>query len=44
VTQQLGGRITLVSALGKGTTICMTLPLLAPGQAEPTSTAGRFKT
>ena len=44
VTQQLGGTITLVSALGKGTTICMTLPLLAPGQAEPTSTAGRFKT
>jgi signal transduction histidine kinase len=42
VTQQLGGRITLVSALGKGTTICMTLPLLAPGQAEPTSTVGRF--
>ena len=31
VTQQLGGKITLVSALGKGTTICMTLPLLAPG-------------
>ncbi|MGZ8994352.1 MAG: ATP-binding protein [Burkholderiaceae bacterium] len=44
VTQQLGGRITLVSALGKGTTICMTLPLRAPGQAEPTSTAGHFKT
>jgi signal transduction histidine kinase len=44
VTQQLGGRITLVSALGKGTTIYMTLPLLAPGQAEPTNTAGRFKT
>ena len=44
VTQQLGGRITLVSAPGKGTTICMTLPLLAPSQAEPTSTAGRFKT
>jgi len=42
VTQKLGGRITLVSALGKGTTICMTLPLLAPGQAEPTSTVGRF--
>jgi signal transduction histidine kinase len=31
VTQQLGGRIKLVSAPGKGTTICMTLPLLAPG-------------
>jgi signal transduction histidine kinase len=31
VTQQLGGRINLVSAPGKGTTICMTLPLLAPG-------------
>lgn len=36
VTQQLGGRITLVSAPGKCTAICMTLPLLAPGQAEPT--------
>ena len=44
VTQQLGGRITLVSTPGKGTTICMTLPLLAPGHADPTSTAGRFKT
>jgi signal transduction histidine kinase len=44
VTQQLGGRITLVSAPGKGTTIGMTLPLFAPGQAEPTTTAGRFKT
>jgi signal transduction histidine kinase len=31
VTQQLGGRIALVSAPGKGTTICMTLPLHAPG-------------
>lgn len=31
VTQQLGGRITLVSAPGKGTTVCMTLPLTAPG-------------
>jgi signal transduction histidine kinase len=30
VTQQLGGKITLVSVLGKGTTICMTLPLVAP--------------
>jgi signal transduction histidine kinase len=32
VTDQLGGRITLDSAPGKGTTICMTLPLLAPAQ------------
>jgi len=31
VTQQLGGKITLASAPGKGTTICMTLPMLAPG-------------
>jgi signal transduction histidine kinase len=31
VTQQLGGRITLVSAPGKGTIICLTLPLVAPG-------------
>ena len=31
VTQQLGGSITLVSAPGKGTAICMTLPLRAPG-------------
>jgi len=31
VTQQLGGRIALGSAPGKGTTICMTLPLHAPG-------------
>ena len=39
VTQQLGGRITLVSAPGEGTTICMTLPLLAPGRAGPVGTA-----
>jgi signal transduction histidine kinase len=31
VTQQLGGRITLASTLGRGTTICMTLPVRAPG-------------
>ena len=43
VTDQLGGRITVVSAPGKGTTISMTLPLHAPGQAEPTSAAGRSK-
>jgi signal transduction histidine kinase len=42
VTQQLGGRITLVSAPGKGTTIIMKLPLLAPGKAEPTSAAARL--
>ena len=30
VTDQLGGKITLVSAPGKGTTIRMTLPLFAP--------------
>jgi signal transduction histidine kinase len=42
VTQQLGGRITLVSAPGKGTTISMKLPLLAPGKAEPTSAAARL--
>lgn len=35
VTEQLGGRITLVSAPGEGTSVCMTLPRLAPGQAAP---------
>jgi signal transduction histidine kinase len=44
VTQQLGGKVTLASAPGKGTTICMTLPLFAPGQAAPATTAGRVKT
>ena len=39
VTQQFGGKITLVSAPENGTTICMSLPLVAPDQPEPTSTA-----
>jgi signal transduction histidine kinase len=43
VTRQLGGKINLVSVLGKGTTICMTLPLLALGPAQPTSTASASK-
>src|SRR5882724_2068847 len=43
VTEQLGGRITLVSAPGKGTSISVTLPLRAPGQAEQTNAAVRFK-
>jgi len=34
VTEQLGGRITLISERGKGTTIGMTLPLRAPGHTE----------
>jgi len=44
VTEQLGGKITLVSSPGKGTSIGMTLPLRAPGQAEQTNAAVRFKT
>jgi len=35
VTEQLGGRIALLSSRGKGTTIRMTLPLHAPGHTEP---------
>jgi len=35
VTVQLGGRITLVSAPGKGTSISMTIPLVAPGNETP---------
>jgi len=42
VTQHLGGTITLASAPGRGTTICMTLPLNAPGHAEPAVMAGRI--
>jgi signal transduction histidine kinase len=44
VTDQLGGRVTLVSAPGEGTTIYMTLPLRAPGQAEPAKAAARAGT
>ena len=36
VTEQLGGRITLASAPSEGTSVRMTFPLLAPGQAPPT--------
>ena len=42
VIQHLGGTITLVSAPGKGTSICMTLPLNAPGEAAPEIMAGRI--
>jgi signal transduction histidine kinase len=38
VTDQLGGKITLVSAPGKGTSIRMTLPLLAPGASRAVRT------
>jgi signal transduction histidine kinase len=43
VIDQLGGRVTLTSAPGQGTSICMTLPRLAPGQAEPTRMAAHAK-
>ena len=39
VTEQLGGRITLISAPGKGTSICMTFPLVAPGCASSQAAA-----
>jgi signal transduction histidine kinase len=44
VTQQLGGAITLTSQPGKGTSFCMTLPLVAPGHAEPIVAAPRSMT
>jgi signal transduction histidine kinase len=43
VTEQLGGRITLVSAPGQGTTVSMTLPLRAPGGREPDADGERAK-
>jgi len=39
VTEQLGGRIKLVSVLGKGTSIIMTLPIVADGADAPISSA-----
>jgi signal transduction histidine kinase len=39
ITLELGGRISLASTPGKGTTICMTIPLLAPDQAKPAGAA-----
>jgi signal transduction histidine kinase len=42
VTEQLGGRVRLVSAPGKGTTICMMLPLVAPGNGERAGSARRL--
>jgi signal transduction histidine kinase len=42
VTQHLGGTLALASTLDKGTTITMTLPLEAPGHAEPAIMAGRI--
>ena len=43
VTDQLGGRISLVSAPAQGTTICITLPLLAPGQLEKPARPGALE-
>jgi len=44
VIQQLGGRVTLISAPEKGTTLCMTFPLLAPAHDNTSGAAERFKT
>lgn len=41
VTQQLGGRLTLESAAGKGTTLRMTLPRLAPHAPNQVSANSR---
>jgi signal transduction histidine kinase len=37
VTRRLGGRIGLTSALGRGTTFRIALPVSAPGQSPQTS-------
>jgi len=42
VTEQLGGRLRLVSAPGQGTTICMSLPLTAPGHGGKAGSAARL--
>lgn len=42
VTEQLGGRIALTSAPGKGTSICMTIPLIAPKHEAPISAAAKL--
>jgi len=42
VVETLGGKITLVSAPGRGTIVCMTLPVRAPSHAQPADTPGRL--
>ena len=45
VTEQLGGRVTVISAPGKGTSIRMIFPLVAPRDAvRPTSAFEGFQT
>jgi signal transduction histidine kinase len=41
VTQQLGGTVTIDSALGKGTTFYIAIPIAAPGRAVPDGVAAR---